>query len=541
MLLRSLSETKSFKALVFDGVRSSESAGRSGHEKTSHGGKHKRQINARPILNWFAAEVFTYMFWRSLEWNEAYKVGNSRVGCSLCPFSSQAGDFINTHEYFQELKPFCDLVLSMNKLDEHDISKQYSYLRSGQWKSRSGGHNIDHAVTKVLTNEERDKLTFHMVDPNSNWLDWARVLGPIILENNTSGSISVGKHDFRFEQTILDNAQMVVVTGFYGISPSFRTLFRSVANKAAYCMGCGACVVECPVGALVIGETIGIRAELCVNCHNCLTFDEKGCVLAKSLKCREGGPKMKGLDRYNTFGIRSSWLEGFFLCPQDWWHNNTLGKKQYEAMKVWLTEATILKGAKITNLGEQLKRLGARDQLTWAVIWTNLARNSKVASWYVKNVAWDSSIEKKDLVEMISDGIPKRTEMNAIGALVGTFRDTPIGDQLGIGTVHTRGKIITHIEKRPWKDPNSLAVLYSLYRYAEDKDSYNLTVSGLLGETESGPHALFGIDETTFTRCLRQIASDHSAFLSVELVKGLDNINLNPERASEDVLALALN
>ena len=541
LLLRKLCNKPSVKALVFDGVRWSESASRSRHEQISNGGKHKQQTNARPILNWFATEVFTYMFWRNLDWNAAYKAGHARVGCSLCPFSSQSGDFVNTHGYYQELKPFCDLVLSMNRLDQEETAIQHSYLKSGNWKSRSGGHNLDHALTKVITNEEPDKLTFHIVDPKSNWLNWAVVLGVITWESSNSGSVGVGKHEFQFEQTILANAQKVVVTGFQGVNPTFRALFRSVANKSAYCNACGACTVECPVGALKIGDSINVEADVCIHCHNCLTFTEKGCVLAKSLKCREGGPKMKGLDRYNTFGIRTGWLEGIFRNPQEWWHDSTLGKKQYEAMKVWLTEAEILQGAEITPLGKKLKKLGVRNLLTWAVIWANLSRNSKVASWYVKNVPWNSSFEKKELVERISDGSPKRTEMNAVGALVATLRDTPIGEQIGIGVVHTRGKVTSNIEKKPWNDPNSLAILYSLYRAAEHNESYDLTLSGILEDAENGPYALFGLDESTLTRSLRQLSSDHSTFLTIELVKGLDNINLKRDKRSTDVITLACN
>ncbi len=541
LLLRHLTNKASLKALVFDGVRCSESTGRSGREKVAHGGKHKPQINARPILNWFASEVFAYIFWRGLEWNAAYRFGNSRVGCSLCPFSSQSNDFINTHEYFSEIKPFSDLVLSMNKLGDEENSTQHMYLRTGQWKSRSGGHNLDHAVTKVITNDEPDQLTFHLLDPKAKWQDWIGVLGPVSLETASVGTISIGSHEFRFDQVLMNNAQKVIVTGFQGLRPSYKSLFRALAKKTAHCIGCGACVVECPTGALKLDQKIGVQKDLCVHCHNCLTFTEMGCVLAKSLKCREGGVRMKGLDRYNTFGIRSNWIEGFFLNPGDWWHDNTLGKKQYEAMKVWLTEAEILKGAEITELGRILQRSGSRNLLTWAIIWTNLAWNSRVVRWYIENIPWNSLVDKKDLIVRIANGSPKRTEVNAIGALVGTLRDTPIGNQLGIGVVHTRGKAISHIEKTPWKDPDCLAVLYSIYRFAERTDKYNLTVSEIVENASFGPHALFGLDETTLTHCLRRLSSDNSAFLGVELVKGLDNINLNPERKSEDVLTLAFN
>ena len=91
---------------------------------------------------------------------------------------------------------------------------------------------------------------------------------------------------------------------------------RGVANKTAYCFGCKACEVECPVNAFTItdGNRIYIREEKCIHCYNCIEFTNgKGCLVAKSLSITGGGNGMdlKGMNRYQTFGFRRPWLEQF--------------------------------------------------------------------------------------------------------------------------------------------------------------------------------------------------------------------------------------
>lgn len=55
---------------------------------------------------------------------------------------------------------------------------------------------------------------------------------------------------------------------------------RGIANKVAYCVGCKACVVQCPVGAFDITDEGGIliRENNCIHCANCIEFTgTKGC------------------------------------------------------------------------------------------------------------------------------------------------------------------------------------------------------------------------------------------------------------------------
>ena len=49
-----------------------------------------------------------------------------------------------------------------------------------------------------------------------------------------------------------------------------KSRLRAVVYKAAYCVHCRGCEVECPTGALKIHDTVRINEEACIHCCNCL-------------------------------------------------------------------------------------------------------------------------------------------------------------------------------------------------------------------------------------------------------------------------------
>lgn len=97
---------KQAHVLTFDGVRAEESVRRSGYNRIGKGVKHSTVINASPILAWSSVEVFLYLFRYLLPINIAYRLGITRVGCIICPFSSEWNDMVVNHSFHKELEPF---------------------------------------------------------------------------------------------------------------------------------------------------------------------------------------------------------------------------------------------------------------------------------------------------------------------------------------------------------------------------------------------------------------------------------------------------
>ncbi|MGB9903530.1 MAG: phosphoadenosine phosphosulfate reductase family protein, partial [Desulfotomaculales bacterium] len=465
--LKELVGKPSVRALVFDGVRWEESLMRQKYSLVSEGSKHNTQINVSPLLNWNSGEIFLYLFKRKIFFNWAYRYGLVRVGCAVCPLSSKWTNQITWLVFRDDVDNFLTILQDyarQKNIPENEIEK---FIKEREWKVRAGGRDMDTGGTGVLETSGKKTVTFFIRRPREEWLEWAKALGPLVREGDGRGWIENGSFDYPFRIKRYGEGVEVSLRNIDRADRFFLSHLRSVANKTAYCNHCQGCVVECPTGALQINEKVRIDEKRCIHCAACLTFVERGCLAAKSLAISRGGTGLKGLNRYQTFGMRKAWLEEYFRDPEKWWHKNSLGNRQFEAMRVWLREAEIVTGTKITLLGERLKNWGVENPLTWAVIWTNLARNSTLVGWYLQNVSWGSSYSKKELVSLLDEALSQSSRENAITALVGLLRDTPLGGELGLGEVQTKGKQAVAIIKRGWGSVPALAVLYALYRYAE--------------------------------------------------------------------------
>lgn len=98
--------------LLFDGVRSEESVSRSSRSRIGKNVKHNKIINVSPIVEWSAIEVYLYLLLNNLPINEAYRKGLSRVGCVICPYSSNWSEDLCGQLYPETLSPFVEKICS---------------------------------------------------------------------------------------------------------------------------------------------------------------------------------------------------------------------------------------------------------------------------------------------------------------------------------------------------------------------------------------------------------------------------------------------
>jgi phosphoadenosine phosphosulfate reductase len=539
LFLRQYLGKPAVKALVFDGVRWDESQTRSRYAAISEGSKHSTQVNSSPLLKWNSGEIFLYLLKRNLLLNRAYRYGLVRVGCAVCPLASKWWDSIAWLVFRNDVDKFLLILRDYARKKDVPEARIERFIREKEWKARAGGRDMENGGTGVLENAGKNSMTFFIRRPGEDWLEWAKTLGTLVREGPDRGRIVNGAVSYPFRINRYAKGVAITLENTHWADRFWISNLRAVANKAACCRHCRACAVECPTGALQINDVVKIDGERCVHCGACLSFVEKGCLAAKSLAVSKGGGGLKGLNRYQHFGMRKAWLEEYFRAPESWWRNNKLGNRQFEAMRVWLREAEIAAGNKITPLGEKVRGWGADSPLTWAVLWTNLARHSTLVGWYARNVPWGSNYSKKELVAMLDDSLAESSRKNAITALVGLLRDTPLGGQLGLGEVLTRGRQAVAVVKRGWKDVPAVAVLYALYRYAERMGRHGLTLAELLDGAPEGPYTLFGVPRDRLAGLLHGISSRWGDWLSVELVKDLDNIYLDESRSAVEVLDLA--
>jgi len=551
-LIRDLAKEKS-KILVFEGVRAEESKKRSNYQRIVGGVKHLSVVNARPILYWNYSEVILYGYYRNLLLNSSYRYGLSRVGCSICPYSSEWSEFVNNNIHEEITQKYIPLIkeyaVKRGLKDDSDISK---FISKGQWKKRAGGKGLN-TQSAVNFSESEDKFKAVIIKPNENFLEWAKVLGNVIYKkqspDNFYGELKIEDDVCSFELIKKPNKEIIEISNIRE-NIRLQSKIRRILHKSTFCIHCGVCEAECSTGALKTEPKLQIDTNLCSHCGNCTYFVRNGCLVSKSVDVGIGGGNVKkrtgGIDKYSTFGIREEWLDEFLNFEDQWLDNNNLGSKQVQAMLRWLMDAELIdsKSKKISFLEKHLKEIYKIEPLfVWSIIWVNLYYNSPVIEWYCNEIEWDSITTKSELKENIGIKYPnlsKGTLSNPINAMVNMFDRSPLGNDFRIGSLEKKGRIVKSIKKLGSDDIHPLAVAYSLYKAGEYNWRKDFTVSEIYNkEFHGGPYKLFGISKNKLKRILRGLQENNERILRADLTADLDNIYLRDDITPLDIIQLA--
>lgn len=544
-------DNKQARVLTFDGVRAEESTRRSGYSRIGKGVKHSTVINASPILYWNSVEIFLYLFKYHLPINKAYRQGMTRVGCLICPFSSEWNDMVSSKCYAENLKPFMERI--ENFTAQSGIKDVKDYIKSGNWKRRAGSRDL-HFPSFMQIKENRPHITFTLINPQKDPLTWLRAIGPYSVSVSEDGS-AVGelryeKQIYKFSVTNKPDATVICFQNTQA-SPTLQGLLKRVFYKSTYCIDCAVCEVECPTGALSILPKPTIDPNICIHCQKCLLFHPHGCISAYSLA--ESG--IQGSDKnsnnmklvsYNNFGMNGEWTEFYLSSFETYFDDNAHGlhvKEQLPNFIKWLVQAEILndtKNKQITELGKKLAQIYIdQPDLLWQIIWINLTYNAPIAKWFKEHINWGVEITQTDIEEMVKMDYPDvgdKTIHNIVYALFRTFRESPLGEM---------GQLVP-IAKQRYKrelqlDIDRVAVAYSLYKYAETKNIKTLRVADLYSESNlSGIVREFGISKNDLINTLRSLNSDANRLIVAELNMGLDNITLREDIRPIDVLNIML-
>lgn len=235
----------------------------------------------------------------------------------------------------------------------------------------------------------------------------------------------------------------------------------------------------------------------------------------------------RGFSSYKTFGIREGWMREFFENPEKWWVENSSGKgslgpAQFESMRRWLSEAEIFdtKNGVLTETGKLLREIGVDDDFTWAVIWTNLARNSGLISWYL-NLEWGRTYTRDELLDLMGDDLSLATRKNGLQSLVELFRHTPLGEGFGLGILKFKGRKCVGILKRGVELTPKLkfplpVVAYFLCKYSELAGTNEFELSEIYGENSPiNPYRIFGIPFHTLYNAVETLNKRFPEFIGL--------------------------
>lgn len=529
---------KQARVLTFDGVRAEESTRRSAYNRIGKG-KHINTFNAHPILEWSVTETFLYIMLHQLPNNQAYRLGFSRVGCVICPFGSDWSDFLVGKLYTKCRKPFLDKL--HNWVSVSGIKDVDTFIKTRRWHISALGSPDIKNLERVLVSCANHTTMITLLSPSSDFFEWLKVLGSYSIgysKNSFNGSLKIGKDIIPFEGK---KSQSKLEITFSSENKSFINNLIRIAHKAAYCVNCEVCEVQCPTGALQILPKLSIGSQ-CVHCLKCLNWHEKGCIAADCLRKISGKIKMDtslSIKGYKTFGLRDEWVDEYVCDPENFWDSTLLGSAMFDSFKAWSKDIGLLDTKnKCTKFGEILQNIYKDNpSLFWEIVWINLTYTSFIVNRFASLIKPGTTFDKKSLADTISasESVSSLTTLNnAVGALIDMLKNSPIGEDLEQGLNNEKKRL-----RQSYDDLSAEALAYSLYVYGEKNDTNEFRVSDLYQpNVECGPYIEFGISKNAILKKLRYLSTDANRVLIAELNMGLDHITLRPDLDSTSVLEL---
>lgn len=532
---------KQAKVLAFDGVRAEESLRRENYLRLGKG-KHTFVYNAHPILRWNAIEVYLYLFGHELPINIAYRYGKARVGCLVCPFSTAWDDMIVNRTLNEGLAPFIERLRKY--ASDAQIVAVDQYLADRKWKTKPlADRGQVFPVVQFKSELYADVYHAEIKNARQSIESWLVALCPYTVnrhDGEISGALSYNKKVYPYEIRV--SGKITFFKVFNSPDRDFSLLLNRLIYKTAYCINCEVCEVDCPTGALSVVPTVKIDKNKCIHCHKCYQSHDRGCIAADCTRMitdseRKLNAKVQG---YKTFGLRDEWVEEFFLNPDGFWEENSLGTAQVDSCKAWLRDAEITDSAnKITSLGMMLREIYQNDRtLFWEIAYINLSYNSFIVGWVCQNVPVGTTFSKRHLAEgVISQGISTSatTVNNAAGAYINLLKSSPVGNELLQGVPESR----TELKREAYDDLSIDALAYSIYKFAASKEMNMFRVSDLYRpEEKHGAHKEFGVSKEALLRKLRALTSDANRVLTADLLMGLEHITIREDLTSVDLLRL---
>lgn len=288
--------------LSFQGIRHSESISRSKYERESESPKISKQTVASPIIEWIDYDVWLYILTTGIDFNEAYRLGWTRVGCWCCPNNGGWSELLaKIHMYDQYVHWHELLVEFAKKIGKPDPEE---YINEGGWKARQGGNGLEAAQTSIVSFEpcatEENAFNYDLQRPVTDELyELFKPFGYIDKElgNRRLGEVYVlsktGKVLLILQGRVGNNKLKVIIKDIHIAKAKTLAIAEGKVQcqltKYQMCLGCKACESVCKYDAINIREdsngkiSYSISDDKCKRCTECVSHFDAGCYMRKVL------------------------------------------------------------------------------------------------------------------------------------------------------------------------------------------------------------------------------------------------------------------
>lgn len=288
--------------LSFQGVRHNESASRSKYERESESPKISKQTVVSPIIDWIDYDVWLYILTTKIDFNYAYRLGWTRVGCWCCPNNGLWSEFLTKIHMYDQYIHWHDLLVNFAKqIGKPDPEE---YVNDGGWKARQGGNGLAAAQTSVVSFEPcataENAFNYDLQRPITEELyELFKPFGYINKElgNKRLGEVyvlnKVGKIVLILQGRIGSNRLKVTIRDIH--IAKARTLsvaerkIQCQLTKYQMCLGCKACESVCKYDAICVKDdgkgniSYSIDNDKCRRCTECVGHFDAGCYMRKVL------------------------------------------------------------------------------------------------------------------------------------------------------------------------------------------------------------------------------------------------------------------
>lgn len=533
------------RCVMITGVRGDESVSRSEYDEMSMGKKMAGQYSFHPILEWSSAEIYLYIYSQGLLLNDAYKYGFNRVGCIMCPNSSEKHEYIKRQCFPELVDEYCERI-TQNSAKDLSGDNAKIFLETGGWKSRLSGRELKFSEEdRFQLNETPAYLKFSVNKLNPVWKTWYKTMG--IIEEN-SGEIMLEYNGVwrKCRESEDKNGGLIEIENLGNSKNSieFIFLFKSVLAKSQYCIFCKTCVAECPHRNISMSDGKITISDKCIKCHECLKI-LSGCLYYNSIRGSKAMKSLKGINKYLSVGVDAEWINSFI-------DDNSFepGNRKTDVMYGFMTDAGIVAKRKLTSFGELITRMGTSDANSWALMLCNLAY-TPAFQWYIKNIPFNETYYERQLDIDMGEDTTKKAKSEFWNGFKTILDTNEAFKEIGLGipditvkqTTAGEKKSMNSLVRQPWQDPDPRVILYSLYKFAEAcGDYYHFTLRRLLDhDVDSAgisPTQIFGTDSDSMQQILIGLSINYPEFINASFTLDLDKIDLVNTKSSSDVLEL---
>jgi phosphoadenosine phosphosulfate reductase len=287
---------KNFEGEVLSliGQRRYESESRAAHGSTWRNPWVKNQIGTSPIQDWTALHVWFYLWREKADYNPWYERGLDRIGCFMCPASSQAQLTIVKDNYRGYAR-------FQGEIQKYAAEKGFAgdWVRYDLWRwRRLPGHIQEMIQAKGLQvrdpqapEPQKGGYTMHVAsgyEPCTGGvsieavfetsLDIKRVtnmlntIGPAKLEDGGQvGVVKEKRYPANSTVEIFPDGHLVVRGKDEADCAERLEKVRQMVLWSETCVSCNACVPRCPFDALKLpkGGVIEVDEAKCTHCGLC--------------------------------------------------------------------------------------------------------------------------------------------------------------------------------------------------------------------------------------------------------------------------------